>query len=104
MNEEPARGPGIAVLVIPIPGGMAVPTDTFPGMIDWLYRHGGPRTGEVLTRLERHGWELELLASPTSRTRERQPKPVHGRVGESHVRTVEVLRRAALPQASAWPD
>ena len=60
MNEEPARGPGIAVLVIPMPGGMAAPTDTFPAMIAWLSRHGGPRTGEVLTRLERHGWKLEL--------------------------------------------
>ena len=30
MNEEPARGAGIAVLVIPMPGGMAAPTDTFP--------------------------------------------------------------------------
>jgi hypothetical protein len=49
------------VLVIPMPGGMAAPTDTFPAMIAWMYRHGGPRTGEVLTRLERHGWQLELL-------------------------------------------
>jgi hypothetical protein len=60
MDEELARGPGSAVLVIPMPGGMAVPTDTFPAMIAWLYRHGGPRTGEALTRLERHGWKLEL--------------------------------------------
>jgi hypothetical protein len=60
MNEEPIRGPGIAVLVIPMPGGTAAPTDTFPTMIAWLYRHGGPRTGEVLTRLERRGWKLEL--------------------------------------------
>jgi hypothetical protein len=60
MNDEPDRAPGIAVLVIPMPGGMAAPTDTFPSMIAWLYHHGGPRTGEVLTRLERHGWELEL--------------------------------------------
>jgi hypothetical protein len=29
-------------------------------MIAWLFRHGGPRTGEVLTRLGRHGWTLEL--------------------------------------------
>jgi hypothetical protein len=60
MNQEPARGPGIAVLVIPMPGGMAAPTDTFPAMIAWLHRNGGPRSGEVLTRLERHGWKLEL--------------------------------------------
>jgi hypothetical protein len=60
MNEEPARWPGIALLVIPMPGGLAVLTDTFPAMIAWLYRHGGPRLGEVLARLERHGWEREL--------------------------------------------
>jgi hypothetical protein len=60
MNEEPAPGPGVAVLVIPMPGGMAVPTDTVAAMIAFLYRHGGPRTGEVLTRLERQGWTLEL--------------------------------------------
>jgi hypothetical protein len=43
-----------------MPGGMAVPTDDVAAMIAWLYRHGGPRTGEVLSRLERHGWTLEL--------------------------------------------
>jgi hypothetical protein len=60
MKEEPAPGPGVAVLVIPMPGGMAVPTDTARAMIAWLYRHGGPRTAEVLSRLERRGWTLEL--------------------------------------------
>jgi hypothetical protein len=60
MNEKTARGPGVAVLVIPMPGGTPVPTDTFPAMIAWLHHHGGPRTGEVLMRLERHGWTLAL--------------------------------------------
>jgi hypothetical protein len=60
MNEEPAPGPGVAVLVIPMPGGMAVPTDSVAAMIAWLHHHGGPRTAEVLTRLERQGWTLEL--------------------------------------------
>jgi hypothetical protein len=60
MTDEPAGAPGIAVLVIPMPGGMAVPTDTFAAMIAWLYRHGGPRTGEALARLERRGWTLQL--------------------------------------------
>jgi hypothetical protein len=60
MNERPAPGSGVAVLVIPMPGGMAVPTDSVAAMIAWLYRHGGPRTGELLTRLERQGWTLEL--------------------------------------------
>ena len=60
MNDEPAPGPGVAVLIIPMPRGMAVPTDSGAAMIAWLYRHGGPRTAEVLTRLERRGWTLEL--------------------------------------------
>jgi hypothetical protein len=60
MGEELSPGPGTAVLVIPMPGGMETPTDTVAAMIAWLFRHGGPRTGEVLTRLERHGWTLEL--------------------------------------------
>jgi hypothetical protein len=34
-------------------------TDTPAAMIAWLYRHGAPRTGEVLRRLERHGWTIE---------------------------------------------
>ena len=60
MGEELSPGPGTAVLVIPMPGGMETPTDTVAAMIAWLFRHGGPRTGEALTRLERHGWTLEL--------------------------------------------
>ena len=43
-----------------MPGDMEAPADTVAAMIAWLFRHGGPRTGEVLTRLERHGWTLEL--------------------------------------------
>ena len=96
MNEEPARGPGVAVLAIPMPAGMAVPTDIFPAMIAWLYRHGGPRTSEVLTRLERHGWELKL-PDPDAGTQTElwasarfadmahvraAAKPFHGRVGD----------------------
>jgi hypothetical protein len=42
-----------------MPGGVEAPADTVAAMIAWLFRHG-PRTGEVLTRLERHGWTLEL--------------------------------------------
>lgn len=60
MTEDVPPGPGIAVLVIPMPGGMETPTDTVAAMIAWLSRHGGPRTGEVLSRLERNGWTLEL--------------------------------------------
>src|SRR5215207_4513124 len=60
MNEEPIRGPGIAVLLIPMPSGMAAPTDTFPTMIAWLVPPRRAAHREVLTRLERHGWKLEL--------------------------------------------
>src|SRR5215203_3666741 len=60
MGEEHSPGRGTAVLVIPMPGGMETPTDDTAAMIAWLFRHGGPRTGEVLRRLERHGWTLEL--------------------------------------------
>jgi hypothetical protein len=59
-STEPPPEPGVAVLVIRMPGGMETPTDTVPAMIAWLFRHGGPRTGEVLRRLQRHGWTLEL--------------------------------------------
>jgi hypothetical protein len=58
--EELPAGPGMAVLVIPMPGGLRPPTDDTAAMIAWLARHGAPRTGEVLTRLERHAWTLEL--------------------------------------------
>jgi hypothetical protein len=33
---------------------------TMPRRSSRLARHGGPRTGEVLRRLERHGWTLVL--------------------------------------------
>jgi hypothetical protein len=58
--EELPDGPGIAVLVIPMPGGVRPPTDDAAAMIAWLFRHGAPRTGEVLRRLVRHAWTLEL--------------------------------------------
>jgi hypothetical protein len=58
--EQLPAGPGIAVLVIPMPGGVRPPTDDSAAMIAWLTRHGAPRTGEVLRRLQRHGWTLEL--------------------------------------------
>jgi hypothetical protein len=59
-SEQPPDGAGTAVLVIPMPGGVRPPTDDIAAMIAWLARHGAPRTGEVLARLERHGWTLEL--------------------------------------------
>jgi hypothetical protein len=58
--EQLPSGPGMAVLVIPMPGGVRPPTDEIEAMIAWLARHGAPRTGEVLTRLQRHGWTLQV--------------------------------------------
>ncbi len=58
--EQLPDGPGMAVLVIPMPGGVRPPTDDIEAMIAWLARRGAPRTGEVLTRLRRHGWTLEV--------------------------------------------
>jgi len=57
MTEQLPPGAGIAVLGIPMSVGP--PTDSPVAMIAWLYRHGAPRTGEVLRRLERHGWTIE---------------------------------------------
>ena len=60
MSREPPPGPGVALLVVPMPGGVRPPTDDVEAMIAWLYRHGAPRTGEVLRRLQRHDWAIEL--------------------------------------------
>ena len=60
MSPVPPAGPGVAVLVVTMPGGVRPPTDAIDAMIAWLYRHGAPRTGEVLRRLERHDWAIEL--------------------------------------------
>ena len=60
MSREPPPGPGVALLVVPMPGGVRPPTDDVEAMIAWLYRHGAPRTGEVLRRLQRHAWAIEL--------------------------------------------
>jgi hypothetical protein len=58
--EQLPDGPGMAVLVIPLPSGVRPPTGDTAAMIAWLSRHGAPRTGEVLRRLERNAWTLEL--------------------------------------------
>jgi hypothetical protein len=64
--EQFSNSPGIAVLVIPMPGGVRPPTDDTAAMIAWLSRHGAPRTGDVLTRLQRHAWTIELPDSAAS--------------------------------------
>jgi hypothetical protein len=56
MTDEIPRGPGIATLVIRMPGSVRPPTDTAAAMLTWLSAHGAPRTAEVLTRLQCHAW------------------------------------------------
>jgi hypothetical protein len=89
MSEQLPRGPGIAVLVISVPGSVGPPTDTPAAMIAWLYRHGAPRTGEVLRRLERHGWTIEP-ADPAAATQAVL-------WASAHFADVEQARAAARP-------
>jgi hypothetical protein len=96
--EQLPDGPGIAVLVIPMPGGVRPPTDDTAAMIAWLFRHGAPRTGEVLTRLQRHGWTLEL-PGPTALTQSEL-------WASARFAGVEQARAAARPFEGTrrWPD
>ena len=88
-SDEPPPGPGTAVLVVTMPAGVRPPTDTPEEMIAWLYRHGAPRTGEALRRLERQGWTIE------------PPEPAADAQAELWARRefagVEQARAAALP-------
>ena len=59
MTEKRPPGPGLAVLVVPMPGSVRPPTDSAAAMIAWLSVHGAPRTAEVLRRLQRHAWAIE---------------------------------------------
>ena len=59
MTEERPPGPGLAMLVVPMPGSVRPPTDSAAAMIAWLSVHGAPRTAEVLRRLQRHAWAIE---------------------------------------------
>ena len=58
MTDEIPGGPGIATLVIPMPGSVRPPTDTAAAMLTWLSAHGAPRTAEVLRRLQCHAWTI----------------------------------------------
>ena len=60
MTDEIPDGPGIATLVVPMPGSVRPPTDTAAAMLSWLSAHGAPRTAEVLCRLQRQAWTIEL--------------------------------------------
>jgi hypothetical protein len=59
VTELPSPGPGRATLVVPLPGSVRPPTGDASTMMDWLTRHGAPRTAEVLRRLQREGWTIE---------------------------------------------
>jgi len=59
MIGDPPHGPGLATLVVPMPGSVRPPTDSAAAMIAWLARHGAPRTAELLRRLQHHGWTIE---------------------------------------------
>jgi hypothetical protein len=60
MTDEIPDGPGIATLVVAMPGSVRPATDTVAAMLRWLRAHGAPRTAEVLDRLQRHAWTIEL--------------------------------------------
>ena len=59
MTEELPHEPGLAMLVVPMPGSVRPPTDCAAAMIAWLSVHGAPRTAGVLRRLRRHAWAIE---------------------------------------------
>jgi hypothetical protein len=84
-------GPGIAELVVPMPGGVRPPTDSPDAMIAWLFRHGAPRTGEALSRMRRQGWTVEL---PEPDAAEQTELWATGRFGD-----LEQARAAARPFA-----
>jgi hypothetical protein len=65
------------------------PTDDTAAMIAWLARHGAPRTGEVLARLQRHAWTLEL-PNPAASTQS-------GLWASARFADVEQARAAARP-------
>jgi hypothetical protein len=44
MTEERPPGPGLATLVVPMPGTVRPPTGSAAEMIAWLFVHGAPRT------------------------------------------------------------
>ena len=65
--ERLPDGPGSAVLVTAVPGGVRSATDDAAALIAWLARHRAPRTGEALTRLQRHG-RTPTLPDPAAAT------------------------------------
>ena len=96
MTEERRPGPGLATLVVPMPGSVRPPTDSAARMIAWLSVHGAPRTAEVLRRLQRHAWAIEAPDSDAASQTElwatarfadveqarAAARPYHGRVSD----------------------
>jgi hypothetical protein len=60
MTVQIPAGPGTATLEVTMLDTARPPTDAIPAMIAWLHAHGAPRTAEVLERLQRHGWTIEI--------------------------------------------
>ena len=59
MTDALPHHPGLALLLVPMPGSVRPPTAGAAAMIAWLSAHGAPRTAEVLRRLQRHEWAIE---------------------------------------------
>jgi hypothetical protein len=59
MTDGLPHGPGLAMLVVPMPGSVRPPTDSAAAMLAWLVKHGAPRTADVLRRLQQQGWTIE---------------------------------------------
>jgi hypothetical protein len=50
MADEISDGPGIATLVVPMPGSVRPPSDTVAAMLIWLSAHGAPMPSPRLAR------------------------------------------------------
>jgi hypothetical protein len=86
MTDEIPDGPGIATLVVPMPGSVRPPSDTVAAMLSWLSAHGAPRTAEVLGRLRRHAWAIELPDPDAATQSELIAKPDERGAGRSRCR------------------
>jgi hypothetical protein len=95
MTDELPHGPGLAMLVVPMPGSVRPPTDGAAAMIAWLFAHGAPRTAEVLRRLQRHAWAIE---PPDSDVATHTEQPTNVRLSNEVFHSLVIL---AAPAASS---
>lgn len=96
MTDGFPHEPGLAMLVVPMPGSVRPPTDSATAMIAWLSVHGAPRTAEVLRRLQDHAWAIKAPDSDAATQTElwatarfadveqarAAARPYHGRVND----------------------